>query len=92
MDHRLRGGAAPIGPFPHDTVNDGDETVNSGATALKKILTWSMNLFADAAREIADGCSTLGSGIKSGIENFDSEEKNTSTKFNLAKFRLPESR
>ena len=91
MDHRLRGGAAPIGPFPHDTVNDGDETVNSRATALKKILTWSMNLFADAAHEIADGYSTLGSGIKSGIENFDSEEKNTSTKFNMAKSELPES-
>jgi hypothetical protein len=51
-----------------------------------------MNLFADAAREIADGCSTLGSGIKSGIENFDSEEKNTSTKFNMAKSELPERR
>ena len=91
MDHRLRGGAAPIGP-PHDTVNGSDKTDNSGTTALKKILTWSMNLFADAAREIADGCSTLGSGIKSGIENFDSEEKNTSTKFNMAKSELPESR
>lgn len=75
--------------LPTDTVNAGWKTDNNGTSALRKTLDWTIKLFAGAAREIADGCATLGSGIKSGIESFDSQEDNSATRFDMLQSSLP---
>lgn len=75
--------------LPTDTIGAGCKTDNNGTRALKKTLDWTIKLFAGAAREIADGCATLGSGIKSGIENFDSQKNNSATRFDMLQSSLP---
>ena len=75
--------------LPTDAVNAGWKTDNNGTSALRKTLDWTIKLFAGAAREIADGGATLGSGIKSGIENFDSQDNNSATRFDMLQSSLP---
>lgn len=75
--------------LPTDTINAGWKTDSNGMSVLRKTLDRAIKLFAGVARRIAGGCATLGSGVRSGIENFDSQEDSSATCFDILQSSPP---